>query len=170
MFFGGWPSLGRTFVLGILAYLTLIVILRATGKRTLSKMNAFDLVITVAFGSALSSILLTKSVTLADGVLALAMLAGLQYSVTWLSVRSEKIQKLVKDTPRMLFYKGNFLDDALKKERVTREEIMAAARRGGISDLGEVDAVILETDGSFSVLKNTGAGGRSTLDHVKKAA
>ncbi len=77
IFFNGWAVLGRTLLIGVLAYLSLIIMLRVSGKRTLAKMNAFDLVVTVAIGSTLATIVLSKSVALAEGLLALALL------VTW---------------------------------------------------------------------------------------
>ncbi len=65
-FFNGWESLARILVMGLLAYATLIVFLRMSGNRTLSKMNAFDLIVTVALGSTLATVLLSKDIALAD--------------------------------------------------------------------------------------------------------
>jgi uncharacterized membrane protein YcaP (DUF421 family) len=56
MFFSGWDSLLRTLVVGLLAYVVLVVFLRLSGKRTLSKLNAVDLVVTVALGSTLATV------------------------------------------------------------------------------------------------------------------
>ena len=81
-FFNDWQGLLRTLVVGVLAYITLVLFLRFSGKRTLSKMNAFDLVMTVALGSTLATVLLTESVALAEGALAFALLIGLQFVVT----------------------------------------------------------------------------------------
>ena len=66
IFFTSWTSIFRTLIIGVLAYVGLILMLRVSGKRTLSKMNAFDLIVTVALGSTLATVLLTKSVALAD--------------------------------------------------------------------------------------------------------
>ena len=66
MLFDSWVGLGRVIVAGILAYAGLILLLRISGKRTLSKMNAFDLVVTVALGSTLATVLLSRSVALAS--------------------------------------------------------------------------------------------------------
>ncbi|MEZ6111860.1 MAG: hypothetical protein R3C99_12705 [Pirellulaceae bacterium] len=71
IFFDNAFSLFRTLVMGVLAYVCLIILLRVSGKRTLSKMNAFDLIVTVALGSTLATVLLSKDVTLAQGSLAL---------------------------------------------------------------------------------------------------
>jgi uncharacterized membrane protein YcaP (DUF421 family) len=91
-------------------------------------------------------------------VLALALLIGLQLAIAWLSVRSERVQEFVKAQPRLLLHRGRVLPVALREERVTEEEVRAAVRAQGIGSLGEVDAVVLETDGSFSVLKQAGDG------------
>src|SRR5690606_19709687 len=100
----------RTLVVGVLAYVSLIFFLRATGKRTLSKMNAFDFVVTVALGSTLATILLSMDVSLAQGCLAMALLIGLQYVITWSSVRMRWIRRTVTGEPTLLFYRGLPLD------------------------------------------------------------
>src|SRR5690606_23219959 len=81
VFFDSWSGLVRVLVVGTLAYAGLVLLLRITGKRTLSKMNAFDLVVTVALGSTLATVLLSKDVALAEGLLALALLSFLQCGV-----------------------------------------------------------------------------------------
>ena len=86
-FFSSWTSIARVLLVGVAAYAGLVLLLRVSGKRTLTKMNAFDLVVTVALGSTLATVLRTKSVALADGLAAFALLIFLQYGLTWLSVR-----------------------------------------------------------------------------------
>src|SRR5687768_7772610 len=102
LFFKDPQALLRTLVVGFSAYICLILLLRISGKRTLSKMNAFDFVVTVALGSTLATILLSKEVTLAQGVMAFAVLIGAQYAVTWTSVRWEWIRGVVTGEPLML--------------------------------------------------------------------
>jgi uncharacterized membrane protein YcaP (DUF421 family) len=152
MIFDGWAGLGRVLLVGILAYAALIVFLRVSGKRTLTKLNAFDLVVTVALGSTLATIILSKDVALLEGLLAFALLIGLQAAITWLSVRSPRFQALVKSEPTLLLRNGAYLDAALRESRVTREEVLAALRTDGRSGPQGVSAVILETDGSMSIL------------------
>ncbi len=161
MFFSSWYALLRVLVVGTAAYAALVLMLRASGKRTLAKMNAFDLVVTVALGSTLATVLLSKDVALAEGVLAFATLVGLQFGVAWLSVRSEKVRRVVKSEPALLLFRGRYLDEALRRERVTRDEVRAALRAAGVESPDEADAVVLETDGSFSVLRDLPAEGGS---------
>ncbi|AXQ94795.1 DUF421 domain-containing protein [Cereibacter azotoformans] len=152
IFFDSWAGLARTVVVGIAAYGLLIAMLRASGKRTLSKMNAFDFVVTVALGSTLATVLLNRSVPLAEGVAALALLICLQYAITWLAVRVPAVQALVKSEPTLLLHDGCFLDQALKRQRVTRDEVLAALRQSGMDDPAGARSVVLETDGSLSVI------------------
>jgi uncharacterized membrane protein YcaP (DUF421 family) len=79
MFFDSWSGIGRTVVVGVLAYLGLVVLLRSSGKRTLSKMNAFDFVVTVALGSTLATSLLSREVALVEAMVAFAVLVCAQY-------------------------------------------------------------------------------------------
>ncbi len=164
MFFDTWEDLGRILVVGVAGYVCVVAILRVTGKRTLSKMNAFDLIVTVALGSTLASILLSEDVSLSEGVLAITLLCLLQYAVTWASIRSESFQKLVKAEPTLLVSRGKMLEGALRRERFTTEEILAALRSSGVARLEDAAAVILETDGSLSVIPT---GDRQSFDALR---
>ncbi|QOY63008.1 DUF421 domain-containing protein [Lysobacter sp. H21R4] len=113
-----WSDLLRVVVVGSCAYLALVVLLRGYGKRTLSKINAFDFVVTIALGSILATILLSKSVSLLEGVTALVVV----------------------------------LASALRAERIAPDEVMQALRNHGFQQLQEVRSVILEPDGTLSVI------------------
>lgn len=152
IFFDSWESIVRIIIIGILAYGSIVVLLRVSGKRTLSKMNAFDLIITIALGSTLATVILNKNVSLIDGVLAFFILIFLQYIITYSAVRSERFNRLINGGPSLLVYRGNLLSEALKKERVTEKEIYAVLRDHDIASIDDVTAVVLETDGSMTVL------------------
>jgi uncharacterized membrane protein YcaP (DUF421 family) len=154
MFFDTWFGLLRVLVVGTLAYAVLVLLLRVSGKRTLAKLNAFDLIVTVALGSTLATVLLSKSVALIEGLAAFILLAGLQYLVAWLSVRFPRFSDLVKSEPTLLLHRGLFLEGAMRAQRVTHAEVLAALRSSGAVEAGQVAAVVLETDGSLSVIQN----------------
>ena len=167
MFFDGWDSLIRTVVVGVMAYGVLVIFLRISGKRTLAKMNAFDWVVTVALGSALATILLDKDVALAQGALGLALLIGLQFVVAWSSVRRRWVRSLVAGEPSLLLYRGSFLRDAMQRERVAEEDMHSALRSSGVASPSEAEAVVLETDGSFSVIpRSENRSDQSSLDRT----
>lgn len=168
MFFDNWQVLIRTVTVGVLAYISLVVFLRLSGRRTLSKMNAFDLVVTVALGSTFATILLNKDVSLAQGALAMVLLIGLQFLVTWTSVRVSWVRHLVTGEPALLFHRGQFLRGAMRAARVTEDEVRSSIRSAGVASLTGVEAVVLETDGSFSVIQEGAAQGESSLAGVTK--
>ena len=151
-FFADWAGLLRIIVVAVGAYAGLIVMLRVSGKRTLSKMNAFDLIVTVALGSVLATVILNKDVPLAEGFLAMALLIGFQYLITFASVRHAGFQRLIKSEPTLLAHEGQYLDAALRRQRVTEDEIGAALRAQGLLSVVEVRSVVLETDGSMTVV------------------
>lgn len=161
MFFDSWSDIGRVIIVGVLAYVGLIFLLRISGNRTLSKMNSFDLVVTVAFGSTLSSILISKDVSLMEGLAALALLVLLQLVITWTSVRSRFVSKAVKTAPTVVLRNGQLLHEVLKGVRITEDEVKAAVRQHGHGSLAAIDLAVLETDGSLSVIAADKAGDRS---------
>ena len=158
----------NTFILGTVAYVAIIFMLRVSGKRTLSKWNSFDFVVTIAFGSILSSILLSTKDSFGTGILSFGLLVLFQYILTWVSTRSSLVQKLVKAEPALLLYKGQFKHDVLKRERIAEGEVLAALRANGVSAIEDADAVVLETDGSFSVITNVDRSSASALKDVKE--
>ena len=152
MFFQNWEGIIRTVLVGFLAYCTLVLFLRISGKRTLAKLNAFDLVVTVALGSTLSAILLQESIALAEGATALALLIFMQYIVTALSIRSRGFAKLVRSEPTLLARDGEFCEAAMKQQRVTKDEALSSIRSQGGDGIEKVKALILESDGSISAI------------------
>lgn len=158
MIFDSGYGLLRILVVAPLIYLALVLMLRVSGKRSLSKMNAFDFVVTVALGSMLASTILTKDVALLEGILGMCMLLLLQFIITWLSVRSERVSKLVKAEPTLLYHKGRYIDTNLRNTRVTPSEVKEATRVQGIGSMDDVVSVVLETDGSFSVISSLPEG------------
>lgn len=131
-------------------------------------MNAFDFLVTIALGSSLATVALNKNVALADGILLFVLLVLLQFFITWLSVRVKIIKNLVTASPSLLLYKGQIIEQAMKAERITIEELYLAAREKGISNVRDIDAVILETTGVLTVIEKLQGQDAETLSTVKK--
>ncbi len=167
MFFNSWDSLLHTLIIGTFGYIGIIILMRISGKRTLSKWNSFDFIVTIAFGSMLASLMLSKNTSLAQGILGIGMLVLFQYIITWISVRSNIFQGWVKGEPTLLLFQGEFQHHAMRHQRVTEGEVLGALRENGIAALEDAEAVILETDGSFSVIKKLKDSSASALADVK---
>ena len=167
MWFDSWSDVLRVLAVGAAAYIALVVLLRVSGKRTLAKLNAFDWVVSVALGSTLATILLSSDVAWTEGVAALALLAALQFAVAWTTTRLPGGRSLVTAAPTLLLVDGRPLPDALARQRVTMSELSQAVRATGSGDLSSIAAVVLESDGSMSVISAEQAGNRSALDGVQ---
>ncbi|AKB78507.1 hypothetical protein MSHOH_2024 [Methanosarcina horonobensis HB-1 = JCM 15518] len=160
LFFNSWNDIGRIFILGVMGYIALVFLLRISGNRTLSKLNAFDFVVTIALGSTFGSLLLNRNVSLTEGVTALAVLIGLQYVVAWLTVKSDTVKRIIKNEPSLVYYNGKYIKDSMKRSRVVEEEIEQSVRNHGYANMEHIGAVILETDGSFSIISQSEKEGK----------
>lgn len=159
----------RILTVAVPAYLGSVLLLRISGKRSLSKWNAFDFVVTIALGSVLATTVISKQVPLAEGMWAFALLLALQYAITWLSVRFGAFRHLFKAEPTLLMRRGKFMESALRAQRVTESEVRAAVRAAGHLSLESVAAVVLETDGGFSVMGERQGESLTALSDVPDA-
>ncbi|MGY1669120.1 DUF421 domain-containing protein [Geodermatophilus sp. SYSU D00710] len=166
MWFDSWSDIIRILVVGTAAYFALVVLLRVSGKRTLAKLNAFDWVVSVALGSTLATVLLSSDVSWSEGAVALALLAALQFAVARTTTWLPRGRSVITAEPTLLLEDGHPLPDALGRQRITVSELRQAIRASGSGDLSSVAAVVLETDGSMSVITTEKAGNRSALEGV----
>lgn len=127
IFFDGWTGLFRVVIVGTCAYVGLLLILRVSGKRTLAKLSAFDFVVTIALGSTLSTVLLSKDVALAEGVTAMGLLVVLQFVVAWMIARSRRLGTMITSEPTLV-YRNGFLSGAMRTCRVSESELRQVAR------------------------------------------
>ena len=166
MWFDAWGDLVRVLLVGTAAYVFLVVLLRLSGKRTLAKLNAFDLIVTVALGSTLATILLSSDVSWTEGAFALVLLVALQLVVAWTTTRWPASRLALTAAPTLLLHHGEVLDDALREHRVSPGELRQAVRSSGNGDLSQVGAVVLESDGTLSVVTASSLGNASALGDV----
>lgn len=157
-FFSTAEPLLRLLVVGTLLYLGLVVLLRASGGRSLSQMTAYDFIVNVAIGAVLGRSLTAHGVSLAEGVLALALLLALQYVLARAQTRSRRLSRIVSNSPALLYRDGSFHDDVLDRHRLTEDDVRAAARKEGFGSMRQVDAVVLEANGGLSVVSDLGDG------------
>ncbi|AXB57653.1 DUF421 domain-containing protein [Flavobacterium fluviale] len=166
VFFKDWKSIGHVVLATIIAFITLFFFLRISGKRTLAKLNAFDFVVTVALGSTLSDMMLAM-VPLIEGAIVLILIIGLQYIFAWTARMSKKMEKVLNAVPILLFYDGKFIEKAMTKEAVTKDELYSTIRESGIDQIDEVKAIVMELNGQITVVKKSDGTGKSSLDDIQ---
>ena len=123
-----------------------------------------DFVFVVAMGSVLANIITSPSLSLADGLAGLAALILLQVIISFAAARWELLDHVINGMPARVFDHGRYLDREMKRHRVTHEEVRAAIRQSGLARVEDVDAVVLETDGSLSVITAHEEGHSSLVD------
>jgi uncharacterized membrane protein YcaP (DUF421 family) len=161
-FFDNWYYVGRAITLSAIGFIALMTMLRVSGKRTLSKLNVFDFVFVVAVGSVFAATLVEKDVTLVEGLASLATLIVVQAGLAKVAAYSRTAERIINGAPTLLLSHGKFIDHALKKERVTEEEVRAAIREEGLTRVEDADAVVLENDGTLTVAHRSKRPGPST--------
>ncbi len=150
-FESSWTSVIAICITTIGIYLAVIIFTRLAGKRSFSKMSSFDFAMTVAIGSIIATTVLSKSVSLTDGVVGLAMVYILQLTVAILR-RSSNVEKLVDNTPLMLMDGTKILHENLKKARVTESDLRSKLRETNVLELSQIRVVVFEATGDISVL------------------
>jgi uncharacterized membrane protein YcaP (DUF421 family) len=136
---------------GIGIYFIVIIYTRLAGKRSFSKMNSFDFGITVALGSMVATTVLSKSVSLWDGAIGLAILYVLQLTTAYLR-RFDTIANLTDNTPLLLMDGQEIIYENLKKAKITESDLRAKLREANVLELSQVRAVVFETTGDIAVL------------------
>jgi uncharacterized membrane protein YcaP (DUF421 family) len=164
VWFDSWGDLARVVLVGTAAYVALVLVLRLSGKRTLAKLNAFDLVVTVALGSTLATILLSSDVSWTEGATAFVVLVVLQLLVSWTTSHLGPGRSLVTAAPTTLLRDGVVDEAALASHRLTVGELRQAVRSSGTGGFDRVARVVLETDGTLSVITTSKVGDGTALE------
>ena len=161
--YGGIHPLIRILVVGSLSYLCILVAIRLAGQRLLGRMQTFDLIIAVAIGSMFGRLLTAEEVQFSEAATAILLLVGVHYLVSEATYRFPRLARWLETEPLLLYYQGRLMPRQMRRHRITEAEILAAARRAGYASLEGVTAIILEADGSFSVIHRGGGGGEPSL-------
>lgn len=164
MWFSGLDPIVRILLVGTASYLILLVILRITGARSLAKLNAFDFTVTIALGSILATALTSADLSWASAATALGLLLGLQYVVARVLRAVPALRGAATASPVVIVRDGRMLEEGMRRARVGEAEVRQAARSGGYGDLGDVGAMIMETDGALSVIGADAMGDRGMLE------
>jgi uncharacterized membrane protein YcaP (DUF421 family) len=133
-------------------YLVMIIGLRLFGKREVGQFTIFDLVLVLLIANAVQPAMTGPDSSLTGGLIIIATLLVLNMGVGRLRSRSPAFRRLVQPHPTVICQDGEWLEDALRREGVDKEDADAAVREHGIEHVGDVKLAVLETDGSISIV------------------
>jgi uncharacterized membrane protein YcaP (DUF421 family) len=135
----------------ILVYIFLIIVLRVFGKRELAQLNPFDLVVLLSLSNTVQNAIIGADNSLSGGLIGAVSLLFVNYVVVRLFFKHRRLDQLIEGTETILMDKGKINKKALAKELISEPELIAVAHRQGFSNLKDVDQIILETNGTFSI-------------------
>jgi len=136
----------------LLVYVGVLVGLRLMGKRELGQMTVFDLVVILLISNAVQNAMVGADVSIQGGLLAAGVLLVTNRVIAALRVHSGVWGRLIEGTPTVLVQEGQFLEPALRKEGLERQQVETAMREHGIDSIEQVKLAVLETDGSISIV------------------
>ena len=132
----------------------LLVLTRVIGRRELSSLQPFDLILLIILGDAVQQGLTQDDYSLTGSLLAVGTIAVLQVFVSWISYRFPRTRPIIEGVPIVVIQDGEPIEDNLKRERLDIDEIAEAAREQGIAHLADVKWAVLETTGKISFIKD----------------
>ena len=152
LFFDNIDKLGRIVLTAVTVYVLIVIITKVSGKRSTSQLNNFDWIVTVMIGSLGASTILLKDIPLIEGISSILVLYIMQFLVTKYASISPQFSSFILSEPRIVFYQGQFLPDAMRAERLTRQELECAMRSEGVNNFDDVEAIVFESDAQLTII------------------
>lgn len=140
------------FIRTIILYLILIIGLRLTGKRQIGELEPIELVLTLLLSDLASVPMQDFGIPLLNGLVPILTLLSLSTLFSYFSLRSVRFRSLVCGEPAVIIRDGKLLQQVMRHNRLTLDELLEELRGQGICDIDEVKYAILETSGQLSVL------------------
>lgn len=133
-------------------YFMALIMVRLLGKRALGELGPFDFVVMTGVGHTVVSIALDKSIPFYEGVIILSTLAGLEYIMSYLSLKNQTLSNIITGKPVVLIDNGRIIKENLAREKFNVDDLLQELRKQGVRDIDEVEKGILESCGGFSVI------------------
>ena len=143
----------NTFIRVTILYILVLVIMRLMGKREIGQMQPFELVIAIMIADLASIPMSDTGIPLTNGIIPILALLIFQLIISIINIKSIRIREIICGRPRILIYRGKIDEIALKKEKITINELQEKLRQRSIFTFGDVEYAILETSGDVSVIQ-----------------
>jgi uncharacterized membrane protein YcaP (DUF421 family) len=141
----------------IFVFVFLYVLLRVMGRRELSSLEPFDLILLIILGDAVQQGLTQDDYSLTGAVIAIGTIALLQVLTSYANFRFPRLRLVLDGEPIVIVQDGKLVERNLRRERLTRDDVAEAARQQSIASIDDVEWAIMETSGKFSFIKKSGS-------------
>ena len=162
-------ELAMTALRAVAVYVLMLATIRLLGKRTVGNFTAFDLLVALMLGEVVDEIIY-GDVGMAQGLVAIAVIAAAQYSNSWLSYWDHGMDRILEGQPTTIVEDGALRRAGLRAERMNEKDALAELRLQGVEDIGEVRLARVEVDGQVSVIRQDWASPVQRADVLEEAA
>lgn|SRR5512143_1254826 len=135
----------------VVVYFFVLAVLRVTGKRQVGQLAPFDLVLLLILANTVQNSMNAGDNSLVGGLISAASIVSLNYFIGFLAFKSKTVEAMIEGRPQILIHNGELFDDVLKREKLSRHELMAALRGAGCDNINDVHVAVLENNGRISV-------------------
>ena len=142
-----------TFFRAIILYIIVLIVMRLMGKREIGQLQPFELAISIMIADLASTPMTDIGIPITNGIIPILGLLVMHLSISTINIKSIKIREIICGKPCILVYRGKIDENALRRERLTVNELQEKLRSKDIVTLGEVEYAILETSGDITVIK-----------------
>ena len=153
-------SIVEKMLRSVVVYLFVLVAFRFTGKRQVGQLTPFDLIVLLIISNVVQNAVIGPDNSLGGGLIGASTILALNYGIVELAYRSKRARRLLEGHPTLLIHNGRLLQDNLRRERVTFEELLVALRRNGVLDPAHVRVAVLEENGGISVIPREPTSGQ----------
>ena len=136
----------------ITSLFALFILTNALGKKQINQLNMFDYVIGISIGNVVAEMTVNKEVLFLDGIIVMTIYSLISIFVSFLTMKSIKLRKLISGTPTILMENGKLVKEGLRKSKIDVNEFLEEARTCGYFDITELEYAIMETNGKISFL------------------
>lgn len=146
-------SPGEKILRSLVVYLFLLIMFRLLGKRQVGQMTPFDLIVLLILSNALQNAMIGPDNSLTGGLVGATVILGANWVIGRAAFDSPRLERAIEGVPTVLIHNGKLVEGNLRKETISKEELLSNLRTQGYFDLNEVQTAVLEPSGKLSVLK-----------------
>jgi uncharacterized membrane protein YcaP (DUF421 family) len=143
-------------VRAVVLYLLIFLVTRVVGRRELSSLAPFDLILLIVLGDAIQQGLTQDDYSVTGAFIVVITIVLLQVATSYLSFRSKPLRRVFEGEPIVILQNGHVIESNMKRERLTREEVAEEARQQQIESLEQVAWAVLEPSGKISFIQKSG--------------
>ena len=137
----------------VVVYVFLLVAFRLTGRRQVGQLTPFDLIVLLIISNVVQNALIGNDNSLGGGLVGAAAILALNSAVVEVTYHSRRARRLLEAQPTLLIHDGRILQENMRRERVTLDDLLAVPWRNGVTDPARVHLAMLEENGGISVIR-----------------